>query len=201
MARNRIGNKPKNRFRRRVRNVIKGLSRKVLVYKQTVKRECPNCFFDKMTGKSSGKCKHTSLFEADQAQAAWEQLGNTGSVIAKYFIRGRCPVCTGTGYLETQRKTWSDCLVTWDPQARGFGNQMIYTPAGTEGSTVVQLKTHPKNYDLFKNCIRIVVDGVECKLSRPPVMRGLGTQALLIITAFTTEKPKVASSEVIKDYE
>jgi len=151
MARNRIGNKPKNRFRRRVRNVIKGLSRKVLVYKQTVKRECPNCFFDKMTGKSSGKCKHASLFDADQAQAAWEQAGNTSSVIAKYFIRGRCPVCNGVGYLETQRKTWSDCLVTWDPQARGFGNQMIYTPAGTEGSTVVQLKTHPKNYDLFKN--------------------------------------------------
>jgi len=53
----------------------------------------------------------------------------------------------------------------------------------------------------LKISIKIVVDGVECKLSRPPVMRGLGTQALLIITAFTTEKPKVSSSEVIKDYE
>jgi hypothetical protein len=53
---------------------------------------------------------------------------------------------------------------------------------------------------LFKNCSRIVVDGVECKLSKPPILRGLGTQAILIVSAFTTEKPRVSSDEFIKDY-
>jgi len=41
---------------------------------------------------------------------------------------------------------------------------------------------------------------VECKLSRPPILRGLGNQSVLIITAFTTEKPKIDSSEIIKEY-
>ena len=77
---------------------------------------------------------------------------------------------------------------------------MVYTPAGTEGSTIVQLKTHPKYFDIFKNCDYIVVDNVECKISRPPILRGLGNQSVLIITAFTTEKPKVDTDELIKDY-
>jgi len=31
-------------------------------------------------------------------------------------------------------------------------------------------------------------------------LRGLGTQAVLIITAFTTLKPSIDSNEIIKDY-
>jgi hypothetical protein len=45
-----------------------------------------------------------------------------------------------------------------------------------------------------------MVDGIECKMSRPPILRGLGTQAVLIITAFTTDKPKIDSGEIIKEY-
>ena len=189
MPKNRIGPKTRSRFRERIRDVIKGLSRKVLIYRQPLKRECPNCYFDKMTNRSSGKCKWTP------AEAASKDSANY-----KYFKFGRCPICKGQGYLETQRKTYADCGVTWNPYERGFANEMMYTPAGTEGSTLVRLKTHPKYYDTFKNCVKIIVDGVECKLSRPPIMRGLGTQALLIIHAFTTEKPAVDSGEIVKDY-
>ena len=64
----------------------------------------------------------------------------------------------------------------------------------------MNLKTDPKNYDLFKNSRKIEIDGVECKISKPPILRGLGVQAVLIITAFTTEKPKIDSNEIIKDY-
>jgi hypothetical protein len=196
--RNRIRPKTKRKFRKAIRDVIKGLSRKVLVYKQPIKNECTNCFYDKMTASSTGKCKWTSV-EALDKQKAWIAAGNVGTRY-KYFLRGRCPVCVSKGYTETLRKTWADCLVTWDPSARGSSNQMIYTPAGTEGSTIVQLKTHPKYFDLFKNCDYIVVDNVPCKISRPPILRGLGNQSVLIITAFTTEKPKVDTEELIKEY-
>lgn len=189
----RVRPKTKDRYKRAMRNVIKGLSRKVTIYKQPVKSECPNCYFDKFTNRSSGKCKWT----AAQIENDPNKKDNPNYV---YFKFGRCPVCRGLGYLETQRRTWADCLVTWNPPERRGGNEMIYTPAGTEGSTIVRLKTDPKHYNDFKNCSKLIVDGVECKVSRPPVMRGLGNQTLLIVIAFTTDKPKIDSGEIIKDY-
>lgn len=192
----RISRKVKEAFRKSMRNVIDGLSRKVLIYKQPLKSECPNCYYDKFTDSSTGKCKYSAV-EAPLKQAEWEAQGNE-TLRYKYFLKGRCPVCKGQGYVEIARKTWVDALVIWDPNTSQ--NSMTYTPAGTEGSTVVQLKTDPKYFDTFKNCSRIVVDGIECKLSKPPILRGLGTQAILIVTAFTTEKPKIDSSEFVKDY-
>ena len=196
--RTRISNRVKDKHKQAIRNVVKGLSRKVLVYKQPKKLECPNCYYDKFTEHSTGKCKWTPL-EAAQKQQEWVDAGHT-DLKYKYFKFGRCPVCRGDGYISVQRKTWVDALVTWDPGARGSQNTLTYTAAGTEGSTIVQLKCDPKYYDLFKNCKRIEVDGVECKISKPPILRGLGVQAILIVTAFTTEKPSIDSGEIIKDY-
>lgn len=198
MVRGRIHPKTKDKFRKSIRDVIKGLSRKVAVYQQPIKNECPNCYYDKMTDSSTGKCKWTPV-QAQQRQLEWEGSGNI-SIRYKYFLKGRCPICKGKGCTETLRRTIVDCLVTWDPDQTSFSNDITYTPAGSEGSTVVSLKTDPKNYDLFKNCSKIIIDGVECKLSRPPILRGLGNQSVLIITAFTTEKPKIDSSEIIKEY-
>jgi len=202
MAKHRIRPKTKDRYKQTMRNVIKGLSRKVIIYKQPIKSECPNCYFDKFTNRSSGKCKWTNvnLGNDDSVEEQQARLGPDAPIRYLYFKFGRCPVCRGLGYLETQRRTWADCLVTWNPPERRGGNEMIYTPAGTEGSTVVRLKTDPKYYDTFKNCTKIVVEGIECKISRPPVMRGLGNQTLLIVIAFTTDKPKIDSGEIIKDY-
>jgi len=192
----RISKRVKEKHKNTIRNVIKGLSRKVEVYKQPKKQECPNCYYDKFTESSTGKCKWTAVGALTE-QGKYE-TGGGEDIRYRYFKFGRCPVCRGQGYLTTQRRVWADCLVTWDPSARN--NSVTYTPAGTEGSTIVQLKTDPKYYDLFKNSARIVVDGVECKISRPPTLRGLGTQSVLIITAFTTEKPSIDSGEIIKDY-
>ena len=197
MPRNKISPKAKRMFQKGIRNVIKGLSRGVLIYLQSKKSECPNCHFDKFTNRSTGVSKWT-VTEAIQKQALWEAAGNT-SIRFKYFLRGRCPICAGKGYLEILRKKWIDCLVTWNPQNR-HGNELSYTPAGTEGSTMVMLKTDPKYFDTFKNCSKIIVDGVECRLSSPPLSRGLGNQSILTISAFTTEKPKVDTDEIIKDY-
>jgi hypothetical protein len=196
--RTRISKRVKEKHQKAIRNVIKGLSRKVEVYKQPRKMECPNCYYDKFTDNSTGKCKWTPV-EAMERQVAHE-VTYPDEIRYKYFKFGRCPVCRGQGYLTIKRKVWADCVVTWDPGARGSRNSITFTAAGTEGSTLVQLKTDPKYYDLFKNSSRIVVDGVECKLSKPPILRGLGTQAVLMITAFTTEKPSIDSGEIIKDY-
>jgi len=197
MVRGRISPKTKERFRKSIRDVVKGLSRKVQVYKQPIKQDCPNCYYDKMTGKSTGKCKWT-LEQAEEKQIEHEILF-PGQIRYKWFRIGRCPVCKGDGYIETRRRAWADCLVIWNPENR-YSNEITYTPAGTEGSTIVQLKTDPKNYDLFKNCARIIVDGVECKLSKAPMLRGLGNQAVLVVSAFTTDKPKIDSGETIKEY-
>jgi RNA polymerase subunit RPABC4/transcription elongation factor Spt4 len=210
MRKNRVSVKVKEKFRKGMRNVIKGLSRKILVYKQSVKNECPNCFFDKHTGKSSGKCVFNPetvgsrsvadmVAAANARQAEWEDAGNT-TLRYKYFNKGRCPVCRGIGFLEIHRKRWVDCLVIWDPKTSGAVNDISYTPAGTEGSTLVQLKTDPKYFELFKNCLKMEVDGVMCKLSKPPILRGLGNQSVLVITAFTTDKPAIDSTEKIKEY-
>lgn len=189
----------KERFKKKIGKLIKDLGRPVKIYKQPAKSECPNCYYDKLTTSSTGKCKWT-IIEALNKQAEWEAEGNSDTRY-QYFIKGRCPICLGKGFLITDRIVWVNCKVTWAPDAaRGFGNELTFTSAGIEGSTLVELKTDLKWSNTFKNCTKLVVDGVECKLSRPPLSRGLGDQALLIITAFTTEKPSVDSDEIIKDY-
>ena len=152
--RNRISKQVKRKHQKAIRNVIKGLSRKVEIYMQPKKTKCNNCHYDKYTDSSTGKCKYTAV-QAIIKQQEWEDAGNI-TVRYKYFLKGRCPVCSGKGYLEVVRKTWIDALVTWDPNTRG--NSISYTPAGSEGSTVLQLKTHPKHFDLFKNSTKIIVD-------------------------------------------
>lgn len=192
--RGRISDITKERFKNSIRDVVKGLSRKVLVYKQPIRRECDNCYFDKLTNKSTGKCKWT-IEEAEAMQIVYA-VTHPGQTHYKWFRTGRCPICKGLGFLETKRKLWINCLVTWNSK----NNDETYTPAGTEGATTVQLKTDPKYLELFKNCSSIVVDGIECKMDKPPISRGLGDQDLLVISAFTTDKPKVDSGEIIKDY-
>jgi hypothetical protein len=206
--RSRISPKTKRKYQKAIKDVIKGFSRKITIYRRPVKSECPNCHYDKLTDRSTGKCKWT-IEQANAKQAAYAGSNpNTETcstkpptnIRYKWFRYGRCPICNGRGYLETKRRTWADCIVTWDPSARGAGNEMIFSPAGTEGSSVVQLKTDPKYFDTFKNCDYLVVDGINCKISRPPILRGLGTQSILIITAFTTDKPKIDSGEIVKEY-
>ncbi len=197
--RGRIKKKTKDKFRRRIRDVvIDGLGRPVLVYKQPIKSSCFNCFYDKLTNKSTNTCKW-SLSEALQKQQEFIDNGGIG-LRYKYFVKGRCPVCKSSGYLTVSRKVWVDCKVTWDPSARGYGNQTVYTSAGTEGSIVVELKTHPKYFDIFKNSKVLMIDGVECKMSRSPLVRGLGNTSIMVITAFTTDKPEIDRSERINTY-
>jgi len=197
--RGRIKQKTKMKYQKRIRDVVlNGFGRPIVVHKQPVKSEWPNCYYDKLTDKSTNECKWT-LAEALQKQTEYENSGGIG-INYKYFVKGRCPVCRSKGYIETERKVYVECKVTWSPSSRGNDNTTTYTAAGSEGSTIVELKAHPKHFDTFKNCKNLVIDGVECRMSKAPILRGLGNQALMIITAFTTGKPKIDSGEVLKDY-
>lgn len=195
----RIGRKTKERYRNRIRDVvIDGLGRPVLVYKQPATFECDNCYFDKFTNKSSGKCKWT-LRESLQKQREYEGAGGQG-IRYKYFVKGRCPVCKGKGFLETSRRTRIKCKVTWQPTSKSYDNALVFTSAGTEGSILVELKTHPKYYKLFENCKKVVVDGVECVLASLPVVRGLGNKSILVVHLFTSHKAPISKKERLKNY-
>jgi hypothetical protein len=195
----RVHRKTKKRFKNAMRGFIKDLSRPVLVYLHPVKHECPNCYFDKLTGRSTGNCKWT-LTEARQQQIIYEANGGVGTRY-KYFARGRCPVCKGQGFLEIQRRMWIDCKITWDPSLQGYDNKMVYTPAGHEGATTIELKTDPKYIEIFSNSIKLIIDDIECKMSKAPINRGLGNETVLKVTAFTTDKLKKDPKDVMKIYD
>ena len=55
------------------------------------------------------------------------------------------------------------------------------------GNTIID-KTDPKYIDIFSNSIKLIIDGIECKMSKAPIKRGLGNETVLKVTAFTTDK-------------
>ena len=106
-----------------MRDVVNGL------YLESNRFNCNSCYFDKLTSKSTGKCKWT-VTEADQLQTDYA-LTNPGVTRYKYFSVGRCPVCRGKGLLETPRMKIIDCLVIWNPKGASGDNEDVYTAAGT----------------------------------------------------------------------
>lgn len=198
MPRTRIHNKTKDRFKKTMREVVKNLGRRVKVYKQSKKNVCPNCFYDKSTDSSTGKCKWKTPLEARDKQKEYEDSTGKTDLKYKFFKVGRCPICKNAGYLTTQRRQWVNCLVEWG--TGNSSNQSTFTPAGKGSYTSVQLKTDPRYLDLFKNCVKLEVDGVMCKILSPPIIRGLGNQTILIVSAASDTKLSIRSNERLKDY-
>jgi len=181
--RKRISTTTRKKFTNSIRDIMSDLSRPIEVFKTPIKHECFNCYYDKLTNSSTNTCKWT-LAEALQKQNEYAQSGGIG-VKYKYFSTGRCPICKGKGYLETLRKAWVKCKITWDPKA---DTEFISDPAGVSGNTSVELKTDPKYINLFTDCTHMFVDDIKCVLSKPPIIRGIGEASLLIILAFTPDK-------------
>ena len=174
----RIKHKTKNRFKKRWDRVVKGLGRQIVVYLPSTKKECPNCYYDKVHNKSSGIAK------VDPSSPT-------------YFIYGRCPVCIGEGVITTSRKRCIEGMVIWNPQGSATNN-LTFSEAGVEGATSVEVKTDVCYLDLIKDEKYVVLDGVRCKLSNPPIIRGVGGKSVLIASFFTTNKLKKGSGEYIE---
>lgn len=198
MGRKLVSDKAKRGLKNSMSKMVDDIGRNVSVYTTSRKKECTNCYYDNVNDKSSGKCKWTPV-EASQKQADWEAEGNI-SLRYRYFVKGRCPVCEGLGYLVTLRRKTVKCIVNWGGAGMRDTNYMIQTPAGKEGATEVLLKSDPKYYDLFKNCSKIKVDNISCELSNPPLIRGPGNDVILVIIAYTSEVMKKGKSNIVKGY-
>lgn len=178
MARNRkIGTKAKKRWKQSMSRLIDGLGRNIIVYLQDKRSECPNCYYDKVHDKSSGVAK-------------------VGPLSPTYFTYGRCPVCTGKGVIVTSRKKCIEGMVVWNPQGNA-SNSLTFGEAGMEGATLVEIKTDVCYLDLIKDAKYVVLDGIKCKLSSPPIIRGVGGKSVLIASFFTTDKPRKKSGEYV----
>ncbi len=164
----------KQRFAKAWDNVRDALGREIVVYLPDTRRECPNCYYDKVHDKSSGIPK--VLPESPN-----------------YFTVGRCPVCKGKGVLVSVRKKCIHGIVVWNPQSNNLG----FSEAGFDGETLVEIKVDECYLDLLKEAKYVLVDGVKCKLSNPPIVRGLGGKNVLIGYFVTMDKPKQGSGEYV----
>jgi len=173
----RIKNKTKKRFKKTWNGVVKGLSRRIVVYAADFEAECPNCYYDKVNRVSSGVCK-------------------VDSSNPNYFTTGRCPVCRGKGVLVTTIKRCIEGIIIWNPGGDKL-NSLTFTEAGYEGATKVEIKTDPCNLSIIRASKYVLIDGIKCKLSEPPLLRGIGEKHLLIARFFTVDKPKIDSGEFI----
>jgi hypothetical protein len=98
--------------------------------------------------------------------------------------------------LVTTRRKCINGIVIWNPSGDAM-NSLTFTEAGFEGATRVEIKTDPCNLELIKNSKYVLIDGLKCKLSNPPIIRGLGEKDILIAQFFTTDKPKKNSGEYL----
>lgn len=173
----RIGHKTKGKFKKSFGKYINGLHRRIAVYLQDSTAECPNCYYDKVNDVSSGIPKVNP--------------GDTN-----YFTVGRCPVCNGKGVLTTTRRRFIKGLIIWNPTSDNM-NDLTFTPAGYEGATRVEIKTDPEHLNSIKNSKHVIIDGIRCKLSNPPTVRGIGKQSILVAQFFTEDKADPSSGETV----
>jgi len=175
--RKKVWRKTKKRFKNTWDRVVEGLGRRIVVYLSPTERECPACYYDKVNKASSGVSK---LSPGDP----------------NYFTVGRCPVCYGKGVLTTARRRCIEGIVIWDPEGAKM-NSLTFGEPGWEGATRVEVKTDPCNLEIIKESVYVVIDGIQCKISSPPIIRGIGDKHLLIAHFFTADKPKKDSGEYI----
>ncbi len=158
----------RKRYKDVIKEVVEDLHKPVLIYLEPDKEDCPNCVYDFVNKKSSGKFQ--SSFTVPVVI-----FGNTVSPAS--FTRSRCPVCFGVGYLEQEVERHVKALVRWNPTIK----DLDILPVGREGKAVVRIKVLRSEYDLVVGAQYFLIDGVRCERIRPLTIRGLGTQEELVV--------------------
>ena len=156
-----------------IKSVVKELSKCIEIITIEVAHECPNCFIDSVTGKSTGVCKNSPGHPS-------------------YFKFGRCPVCRGDGVIEQENKVYVNASIVWRGANTSTSdeNDLVFNDYGLEGRAVARLKTDICHLNLFKSCDYIIVEGIECTLYNPPVLRGLGGKHVLVVYVCSVNKFK-----------
>jgi hypothetical protein len=159
------------KFGRILTSVTRELSKCITVITVSDLSECPNCYIDTVTGKSTGVCKH-------------------GSAHPNYFKFGRCPVCKGGGAIEYENKVYVNATVLWKGAGSSSSSQndLVFNSYGMQGMCIAKLKTGICHLNLFKSCDYVIVDGVKCTVYNPPVIRGLGGKHILIVYVHGDDK-------------
>ena len=154
-----------------IKQTVEDLNKPIKAFLPPDSLDCPNCIYDAVNNKSSGKFQ--SSFTVPVVI-----FGNT--ISPRSFNRGRCPVCFGAGKLVNQDAAVKNlkALVKWNPRN---ADTLLITPVGREGAPVVRIKVLRSDFDTIVTADYFQVDGVRCELVEPPTIRGLGTQEELVV--------------------
>lgn len=176
-------------FNKKIQRQIKKISKKIhsnllrdiIVYGNPTTYNCPNCYFDSNTGKSSG-VYNTSF--------TTPVVINGETISPQHFSRGRCPICHGKGEIEVENRNLVRCYIMWDPSG-----DLKNTVVGIEGSNVVLVKANECYYSTLRDCIYAEIDGIRCELVRPPVIRKVGYSDLNVVTYFKSAEEGYSTSD------
>jgi hypothetical protein len=151
--------------------IKKEVYKSVIIHLETSSVDCPNCLRD-ASGASLNKFDVTFITPI----TIYDIIR-----IPTFFTRGRCPICSGKGVLEKENLRTLFSIIKWNPTNDGA---MEKTPAGIEGFNVVSVKTDKCNLTVLKNAKKAIIDGVECVLLLPPVIRSVGQVDIMAVAYF-----------------
>jgi hypothetical protein len=157
-------------YKELIHQVVEDLHKVIFAHMPPDKEDCPNCVWDSVNGKSSGTFDSSFV----------SPITIFGNVISpSSFTRGRCPVCSGVGYLASPVTRKLKALVKWNP--KGSTDEIKATPAGREGEPMVRIKVLRADFNTLVGAEYFTVDGVKCVINKPPTIRGLGVQEELVV--------------------
>lgn len=178
----------KSKYKTNIQELVLKMGRDIIIYSKPEKFNCPNCFYDDIAKKSSGRGRWT-LAEATSLQADWENSSpdNKGVLRYRYFTNQRCPVCLGIGFLApVERKSYIKCNIRWGTK-NSSDNKAVITVGGETYLNLVTIKTLPKYKNLLAEAESIIIDGLKCTKITPPNIRGLGNSSILVMDLYTTD--------------
>jgi len=109
-------------YQQNIDALINQLGKDVYLNFDPTKTECPNCIFDPIRERSSGRPKAGG---------------------PRPFRRGRqCPYCKARGFIEEQNQKCIKCLIKWNPK-----DLQDYDISLRDEVDVVRFKTYLTNYD------------------------------------------------------
>lgn len=166
----------RNEIKSRFTEIRGELGKYITVYSPPNTAACPNCFRDH-TGASNNQYNTSFVVPV-------VIFGRT--INPHSFTRGRCPVCFGKGYMEQDNKTVIKVVYRWNPQGLAPNGDMEKTSGGVEGFNVAFVRASRCYYELLRDCKKAVIDGVDCTLIRPPVLRSVGDKEVLAEAFFVS---------------
>lgn len=142
-------------FQGRIDAMINQLGKNVTLIFDADREVCPNCEFDPIRKRSSGRPKAGG---------------------PRPFIRGRtCPYCKGKGFVESQNQKCIKALTRWNPK-----DAIQYGISVRRNKDIVRLKTFTSDYDdlirakyALANADIASVDRFMVRLKQAPVVTGL----------------------------